>query len=110
MWDQCRGRTFQIALGGCGDPDQHEHFPEILRLCREAGIVSNFTTSGFGMTREAARLWPGVLRERLPSAGIGVSNTLDAIDMLMEEGVKTNIHYVLNYGYAGGGCPPSGGG
>lgn len=21
---QCRGRSYQFALGGCGDPDQHE--------------------------------------------------------------------------------------
>lgn len=93
--DQCRGRTFQIALGGCGDPDQHEHFPEILRLCREAGIVPNFTTSGFGMTREAARL----CREYCGAVAVSwyrCQYTLDAIDMLMEEGVKTNIHYVLN--------------
>ena len=30
--NQCRGKTYQFALGGCGDPDQHEDFEEILHL------------------------------------------------------------------------------
>ena len=51
---QCRGNTYQIALGGCGDPDQHEHFAEILDACRSAGIVPNFTTSGLGLNSELA--------------------------------------------------------
>ena len=24
--EQCKGKTFQYALGGAGDPDTHEHF------------------------------------------------------------------------------------
>lgn len=27
---QCKGRCNQLALGGRGDPDQHEHFAEAL--------------------------------------------------------------------------------
>ena len=54
--EQCKGKTFQFALGGCGDPDQHEHFEEILKVCKENGIVPNFTTSGFGMTKALAKL------------------------------------------------------
>lgn len=53
---QSRGRCNQFALGGRGDPDQHEHFEEILKICRENMIVPNFTTSGFGMTPEIAKL------------------------------------------------------
>lgn len=53
---QCRQRTFQFALGGCGDPDQHENFREILEICAHEGIVPNFTTSGLGITRELACL------------------------------------------------------
>ena len=29
---QCSGRTYQFALGGCGDPDQHEDFADILKI------------------------------------------------------------------------------
>ena len=49
---QCSQQTYQFALGGCGDPDQHEHFWEILEICTHVGIVSNYTTLGFGITEE----------------------------------------------------------
>lgn len=93
--EECRGRTYQFALGGCGDPDQHEHFAEILKLCRENGIVPNFTTSGFGMTEELARLC------KKYCGAVAVSwyrsdYTLRAIDMLLQNGVRTNVHYVLS--------------
>src|SRR5699024_5554810 len=48
--EQCKGKTNQFALGGRGDPDQHEQFVEILQICRENQLVPNFTTSGYGMT------------------------------------------------------------
>ena len=53
--EQCRGKVNQFALGGRGDPDQHEDFEKILKLCRENNIVPNFTTSGYGMTPEIAQ-------------------------------------------------------
>lgn len=46
----------QVALGGCGDPDMHENFEEILRYSAENHIVPNFTTSGLGITKEKAEL------------------------------------------------------
>lgn len=53
---ESKGRIFQVALGGAGDPDMHEDFEKILQYTRENGIVPNFTTSGLGMTREKAAL------------------------------------------------------
>ena len=94
---QCIGNTYQIALGGCGDPDQHEHFPEILELCRRAGIVPNFTTSGLGMTLELARL----CKEYCGAVAVSWYRspyTLKAIDCLLRAGVRTNIHYVVSKG------------
>lgn len=93
--EQCRGQTYQIALGGCGDPDQHEYFREILELCKVAGIVPNFTTSGFGMTEEIA----GICKKYCGAVAVSwyrSEYTLKAIKMLTDAGVKTNIHYVLN--------------
>lgn len=92
---QCQGKVYQFALGGCGDPDQHEEFSEILRICYECGIVPNFTTSGFGMTDEIAALC------KKYCGAVAVSwyrsnYTINAINILMETGVKTNIHYILN--------------
>ena len=54
--DQMKGRSYEIALGGKGDPDMHENFEEILKYSRENGIVPNFTTSGLGMTPEKAAI------------------------------------------------------
>lgn len=92
--EQCRGRTNQLALGGRGDPDQHEHFEELLKICRDNVLVPNFTTSGYGMTPEIA-----VLCKRYCGA-VAVSwyrhsYTFDAIRALLEAGVKTNVHFVL---------------
>lgn len=92
---QCRGKTYQFALGGCGDPDQHEAFEEILRLCKEAGIVPNFTTSGFGMTERTAML----CKEYCGAVAVSwyrSEYTLRAVELLTAAKVKTNIHYVLS--------------
>lgn len=91
---QSKGRCNQFALGGRGDPDQHEYFEEILQICRENMLVPNFTTSGYGMTPEIAKLC------KQYCGAVAVSwyrseYTLKAIQMLLQAGVKTNIHYVL---------------
>ena len=92
--EQSKGRCNQFALGGRGDPDQHEFFEEILKICRENVLVPNFTTSGYGMTPEIAKLC------KQYCGAVAVSwyrseYTLNAIQMLLDAGVKTNIHYVL---------------
>ena len=92
--EQSKGRCNQLALGGRGDPDQHEHFEEILQICRENNLVPNFTTSGYGMTPELAKIC------KRYCGAVAVSwyrseYTLRAIEMLLAAGVKTNIHYVL---------------
>jgi hypothetical protein len=91
---QCKGKTYQFALGGCGDPDQHENFEEILNICKTYGIVPNFTTSGLGMSPDIAKLC------KRHCGAVAVSwyrstYTLNAIKTLVDAGVKTNIHYVL---------------
>lgn len=92
--EQCRGRCNQLALGGRGDPDQHEHFEELLKISRENLLVPNFTTSGYGLTPELAAIC------KMYCGAVAVSwyrseYTLNAIRILLEAGVKTNIHYVL---------------
>ena len=92
--EECRGRTNQFALGGRGDPDQHEHFAAILKICRENNIVPNFTTSGYGMTPEIAEIC------KRYCGAVAVSwyrseYTENAIRMLLNAGVRTNIHYVV---------------
>ena len=89
---QCKGRCNQLALGGRGD--QHENFKDILRISRENTLVPNFTTSGYGLTKEHAELC------RRYCGAVAVSwyrseYTLNAIQLLLDAGVKTNIHYVV---------------
>ena len=93
--NQCKEHTYQIALGGCGDPDQHEDFEEILKVCRDAKIVPNFTTSGLGMTPEIAAL----CKKYCGAVAISwyrSAYTDKAIVELIKAGVKTNVHYVLS--------------
>lgn len=92
---QCKQQTYQFALGGCGDPDQHEHFQEILEICAHAGIVPNYTTSGFGLTEELTWLckkYCGVVAVSWYRS----KYTQRAVEYLVKAGVKTNIHYVLS--------------
>ena len=56
--------------------------------------MPNFTTSGYGMTPEIAAL----CKEYCGAVAVSwyrSEYTLRAIDMLLDAGVKTNIHYVL---------------
>ncbi len=91
---QCRGRTFQVALGGRGDPEMHENFAEILACCRDYGIVPNLTTSGYGLTDEHVR----IIKSYCGAAAVSwyqTEYTNRAIAMLLSAGITTNIHFVL---------------
>lgn len=92
---QCEGRCNQFALGGRGDPDQHEHFEDLLKTARKHKIVPNFTTSGYKMTPSLAALC------KTYCGAVAVSwyrsdYSLRAINLLLKAGVRTNIHYVLD--------------
>ena len=92
--DQCKGRTFQFALGGRGDVDQHEECEAILRYCRANGIVPNFTTSGLGLTSELVQM----LEKYVGAIAVSwyrAEHTYTALEMLINAEIKTNIHYVL---------------
>lgn len=93
--EQCKGKVYQYALGGAGDPDTHENFEEILRLTREYGIVPNFTTSGITFTPEKAELCKRYCGA-VAVSWHGANYTHKALDMLISAGVKTNIHYVFS--------------
>lgn len=88
--------AFQIALGG-GNPNQHPHFVEILRLTREDfGIVPNYTTNGRGLSSEvldATRRYCGAVAV---SAYGPYHETADAIERLVACGITTNVHFILS--------------
>ncbi len=92
---QVRGKTFQCALGGRGDPNKHPEFEAILHSCREHAIVPNYTTSGLDLTEQEAEL------TKRYAGAVAVSfyrhpHTFRAIEMFLKQGMKTNIHYVLS--------------
>ena len=101
---QCRGRTFQIALGGAGDPNKHEFFADILRVTRENKIVPNYTTSGYDLTdREVEwnKKYCGAVSvsyySKLDKDGNEDNfSTIDAIERFVRAGCITNVHYVLS--------------
>ncbi|MCD7751105.1 MAG: SPASM domain-containing protein [Lachnospiraceae bacterium] len=91
---ESREKVFQCALGGRGDVDQHEDFEQLLACCAACRIVPNFTTSGFGLTPEKAAIC-GKYCGAVAVSWYRQDYTLKAIRMLLNAGVKTNIHYVL---------------
>lgn len=93
--DQCKDRTFQIALGGRGDPDQHPDFLKMIRYAYENNVVPNFTTSGYNLD---FHILPYVKKY---CGAVAVSHyrnsyTTRAIQALLAHGIKTNIHFVLS--------------
>lgn len=93
--DQSKGQVFQFALGGRGDPDQHEDFEQILKYCRENGIVPNMTTSGYLLDEEKAAL----IGKYCGAAAVSWYRndyTYRAIDLLCSAGIRVNLHFVLS--------------
>lgn len=92
--DESQGRTFQIALGGRGDPNHHPDFIEMIKYASVHKIVPNFTTSGYDFDH-------GLLPDIKKYCGaVAVSYyrsdyTMKVIKMLLSYGIKTNIHFVL---------------
>jgi radical SAM protein with 4Fe4S-binding SPASM domain len=88
------GNLFQVALGG-GEPLEHPEFIELLRITSEYGVVANFTTNGIHLTPElCTRIKPYV-----GAVAVSVSSIKDRgdnINYLLQEGIKTNLHYILS--------------
>lgn len=104
--EECTSRTFQIALGGTGDPNKHEKFEAILRASAEYKVIPNLTTSGFEITTEEISLiskFCGAVAVSYYSRLDDHNNetnpmTIAAIKKLISAGCTTNIHYVLSKG------------
>lgn len=100
---QATGKTFQIALGGAGDPNKHPEFEELLKICKYYRIVPNITTSGFLMSEreiEITKKYCGAVAvswySRLKNGAESNLETIEAIKRLLRAGCMTNIHYVIS--------------
>lgn len=100
---QASGKTFQIALGGSGDPNKHPQFEDIMKICRVFRIVPNMTTSGFLLTDSEVKLimkycgavavsWYSRLNNRKETN----PETIKTVERLIQTGCTTNIHYVVS--------------
>jgi len=102
--EQSKNKTFQVALGGSGDPNKHEYFGDILATTRKNFIVPNLTTSGMGMTDSEVSLmkkYCGAVAvsyySKLNHNGEEDNpSTISAINKLVDAGCVTNVHYVLS--------------
>lgn len=105
--DQCKHKTFQVALGGRGDPNKHKDFGRILKYTYENGIIPNLTTTGMLLCDSEIKLmkkYCGAVAISLYSKIIVKGNinvesnihSIDAINRLVANGIITNIHYVIS--------------
>lgn len=89
------GNTFQVALGG-GEPLEHPQFLEMIDITRKHNVVPNFTTNGRYLTNEVAQQIKG----KVGGVAVSIVNfdffEVANTDILVSNGVKTNIHFVMN--------------
>lgn len=91
----------QVALGGAGNPDHHERFAEIVKYCRAADVVPNYTTAGMNLTNDAVRAtaeYCGAVAVSWHShdAQLHANNyTIDAIHRFAAAGCTVNVHLVV---------------
>lgn len=93
--DQSKGKVFQIALGGHGDPNKHEDFEEILKYTRENNIIPNYTTSGLNLSDHEVEM----TKEHCGAVAVSwykQDHTYEALSKFTKAGCITNIHYVLS--------------
>lgn len=93
--DQTKGKVMQFALGGRGDPDQHEAIEPILAYSREQGIIPNMTTSGYELTAAKADMM-GKYCGAAAVSWYKTAYTERAIELLLTAGLKVNLHFVLS--------------
>lgn len=96
LLEASKSNVFQVALGG-GNPNQHPHFVEILRMTREVyNIVPSYTTNGRGLTKsilEASKKYCGAVAV---SAYAPFTDMKNALKLFKEYEIKSNIHFLLD--------------
>lgn len=90
-------RGYQVALGGAGEPTLHEDFIGVLEAFYNLGIVPNYTTNGMHLSDEI------VSATKKYCGGVAVSSHphivniwRNAIDKLIANNIKSNIHVVVS--------------
>lgn len=89
------GNVFQIAIGG-GEPLEHPDFLKIINETFKRGIIPNFTTNGIHLTPEICKKIKGKVGAVALSATSVNDILTEKVDLLMNESIRVNIHYVLS--------------
>lgn len=92
--DQTKHHTNQVALGGRGDPNLHPQFKEIVEYTRDSGMAVNYTTSGRNLTDEQIEI--SKMCGAVAVSAYDRDFTYDALERLMNAGIKTNIHLIFS--------------
>lgn len=102
--DEVKDRCYSVALGGAGNPDDHEHFEEIVDYTVKNGMVASYTTSFFDEAKAVkakqcsaiAISWHPTKVEDGWDWTKPQDYTVSSIACAVEHGFKTNIHFVLS--------------
>lgn len=87
--------VLQIALGG-GNPNQHPHFCDILKLIKSNGMVPSYTTNGEGLTDEILTTTAMNCGAMAISAYPPFDNRYDKLLRLISKyGIRCNLHMIL---------------
>jgi radical SAM additional 4Fe4S-binding domain len=87
--------VLQVALGG-GNPNQHPNFVNILEITRKYGIIPSYTTNGYGMTDDiyfATQKYCGAVAVSWYKPYFQAEKVIEKCN---ENGIKINIHFLLN--------------
>lgn len=89
------GAPFQVALGG-GEPLEHPQFLEILLATQRRGIIANFTTNGMFLDNAMAASLVGHVGAVAVSAMGLADYDASRAQLLIGQGVRTNLHFILD--------------
>jgi len=92
--DQVKHHTNQVALGGRGDPNLHPEFKEFVEYARDNNVVPNYTTSGINLTDEQIEI--SKMCGAVAVSDYNKGFTFNALRRLMDEEIKTNIHFIFS--------------
>ncbi len=89
------GNVFQVALGG-GEPLEHPNFLDFIEVSNNFGIVTNFTSNGIHLNHSIIN----AIKGKIGAIAISVYSVEELkncnFKMLVENGIKTNIHFLLS--------------
>lgn len=89
------GNVFQVAIGG-GEPLEHPELSKIIEATTSRNIVPNLTTNGVHLDKTYARYLKGSIGAIALSVTDIQQLDLRKVVLLLEQGIRTNIHYVLS--------------